>query len=328
MCSRDPAEVEAVKNEFLKAGINVETRNNPVAESLGMNFVEMWVMDERDFFAASQLYAQIQDRASGSCAVTTTPTQAKVPDLRICMNELETVNAEQPAQDINATLPKPASGRQRQELEQASSLLEKEIDEMLERDNELAAECSSLRSKMKDLEHALAEGRAALARETESQAAAERAQAEKLSALQKALECERAQRAHSEEQLRRERHESQQQLKSRDDSLKETQKELESKARLIHTQQAAMLELKGAIAALELKREEDQKALAGAHEEAAMEREARFAAEQRAEAAVEAHQSLETQLLQQKELEQRMQAHMASVNSLYSKLHAKRATRV
>jgi len=57
MCSRDPAEVEALQNEFFKAGIAVATRSNPVAESLGIGAVELWVTDERDFFTASKLYA-------------------------------------------------------------------------------------------------------------------------------------------------------------------------------------------------------------------------------------------------------------------------------
>ncbi len=67
MCSRDPVEVEALQNEFFKAGIAVATRSNPVAESLGIRAVELWVTDERDFFTASKLYAEMRDRTSGKC---------------------------------------------------------------------------------------------------------------------------------------------------------------------------------------------------------------------------------------------------------------------
>ena len=70
MCSRDPVEVEALQNEFFKAGIAVATRSNPVAESLGIRAVELWVTDERDFFTASKLYAEMRDRTSGKCGAT------------------------------------------------------------------------------------------------------------------------------------------------------------------------------------------------------------------------------------------------------------------
>ena len=163
---------------------------------------------------------------------------------------------------------------------------------MLERESELVAECASLQSKMKELGQALAEGQAALARETESRAAAEREQAEELSGLQSALECERAERGRAEEQLGRDRHEWQRQLKSRDDSLKETRKQLDSKSQLLQTQHAAMVELRDALLALELQRDADEKSLSGARKEAVMEREARLAAEERAEAAAEAQKIL------------------------------------
>ena len=56
-----------------------------------------------------------------------------------------------------------------------------------------------------------------------------------------------------------------------------------------------------------------------------MQRQARLAAEERAKAATEAQKSLEKQLLEEKDLEHRMQAHIASISSLRSKLQAKRA---
>jgi hypothetical protein len=324
MCSRDRAEIEAVKKEFFKAGIVLETRNNPVAEALGISGIELWVMDERYFFAASKLYAEIAQRTSGRCGGAPAHPQAEAPDLHIGLDEPEAGKADRPSQGVNGSKSKHASEPQREELAQASTLLEKEIDDMLERERELVAECASLRGKVKELGQALAEGQAAFARETESRAAAEREQAEKLSGLQSALECERAEGVRAQEQLGRERHEWQQQLKSRDDSLKETQTQLNSKSQLLETQQAATVELRDVIVALELKRDADEKALSGAREEAVKEREARRAAEQRAEVAAEAQRSLEQQLLEQQDLEQRMQAHVASMNSLCSKLQAKR----
>ena len=309
MCSRDPAEIEAAKNQFFKAGIAVETRNNPVAESLGISGLELWVTDERDLFTASKLYAEMHDRTSGKCGCATVPPRAETPDQHL-PNEPEPGRAEPPNRGVNGSSSKHANEPQREELEQASSLLEKEIDEMLKRESESVTECASLQSMMEEMGQALVEARAALARETESRAAAEREQAKKLSGLQSALE--------------HERHEWQRQLKSRDDSLQVTQKQLDAKSQLLQTHQAAIVELRDTIVALEEQRGANEESLSGARQEAARERETRLAAEERANAAAEAQESLEKQLLEQEDLEQRMQAHMASISSLRSKLQAKR----
>ncbi len=236
MCSRDPAEVEALQNEFFKAGIAVATRSNPVAESLGIGAVELWVTDERDFFTASKLYAEMRDRTSGKCGGATVPLQAETPGQHH-PKEPEPGKAKPPNRGVNGSNSKHANEPQREELEQASSLLEKEIDDMLKRESELVTECASLRSKMEEMGQALAEARAALGRETESRAAAEREQAKKLSGLQSAME--------------HERHEWQRQLKSRDESLKVSQKQLDAKSQLLQTHQAAIVELRDTIVASE-----------------------------------------------------------------------------
>ena len=309
MCSRDPAEVEALQNEFFKAGIAVATQSNPVAESLGIRAFELWVTDKRDFFTASKLYAEMRDRASGKCGATV-PLQAETPDQHH-PKEPEPGKVEPPNRGVNGSNSKQANEPQREELEQASSLLEKEIDDMLKRESELVTECASLRRKMEEMGQALAEeARAALARETESRAAAEREQAKKLSGLQTAME--------------HERHEWQRQLKSRDESLKVSQKQLDAKSQLLQTHQAAIVELRDTIVASEQQRAASEKSLSGARGEAAMQRQARLAAEERAKAAAEAQKSLEKQLLEQKDLEQKMQAHIASISSLRSKLQARR----
>src|SRR6266700_674589 len=137
-------------------------------------------------------------------------------------------NAGAPQSPCKLRLPTNTTRRSRS-LEKASSLLEKEIDDMLKRESELVTECASLRSKMEEMGQALAEARAALGRETESRAAAEREQAKKLSGLQSAME--------------HERHEWQRQLKSRDESLKVSQKQLDAKSQLLQPHQAAIVEL-------------------------------------------------------------------------------------
>jgi hypothetical protein len=324
LCSQDSAEVEAVRNAFGKAGIALETRNNPVAEALGINGIELWVMNERDFYNASKLFAQIQNRLPGKGGGAADQPQDQALDLYLGPPEPAAGEAGRPSQSGNGSNSKPASESQREELEQASSLLEQEIDGMLEREGQLQAECASLRRQSKELSQALEEGRVALARETESRAAAEREQAEKLSGLRSALECERAERARAEEQLGRERQEWQRELKSRDDALQETQEQLDSISQLLQAQQAAMADLNKEIARLEHQREANEKSLSGAREQATREREARLAAEERAKAAAEAQRLLEKQLLEQMVLQQRMQAQVASINSLRSKLQAKR----
>ena len=313
MCSRDPVEVEALQNEFFKAGIAVATRSNPVAESLGIRAVELWVTDERDFFTASKLYAKMRDRTSGKCGGATVPLQAETPD-QLHPKEPELGKVKPPNRGVNGSNSKHANEPQREELELASSLLEKEIDDMLKRESELVTECASLRSKMEEMGQALAETRAALDRETQSRAATEREQAKKLSGLQSAME--------------HERHEWQRQLKSRDESLKLSQKQLDAKSQLLQTHQAAIVELRYTIVASEQQRAASEKSLSGAREEATMQQQARLAAEERAKAAAEAQKSLEKQLLEQKDLEQRMQAHIASISSLRSKLQAKRVATV
>src|SRR5206468_2834128 len=69
MCSQNRNEVEAVKKELLKAGIPSETRPHPVAEALGVNGLELWIQNERDFFDASKLYARLQGRAPSNLEV-------------------------------------------------------------------------------------------------------------------------------------------------------------------------------------------------------------------------------------------------------------------
>jgi hypothetical protein len=302
MCSRDPAEIEAVRNELFKAGIGAEIRNNPVAETLGIRGVELWVVRERDFFHAKLLCAEIKARTSGKGEGATAQPQAAASGQHH-LNEPEPGEPELPNGDVNGSKPQHANEPPREELEQASSLLEKEIDEMLKRESQLVAEAASLRRKLEEMGKALAAARAALARETESRAAAEKVHAEKLSGLQSAV--------------KHERQECQRQLKSRDDSLKATEKQLQ-------TQQAAIVQLRDAMVALEQQQGANEKSLSEAREEAATQREARLAAEERAKAAAEAQKSLEQRLLEQKNLQQRMQAHIASISSMRSKLQAKR----
>jgi chromosome segregation ATPase len=327
MCSQDRTEVEGVKNELFKAGILAETRNNPVAEALGVSGIELWVQDERDFFNAAKLYARMQDRTSRKSGALPASPVVEFPGLRANASRAEADGAEDLWQRVKVDETNPSCEQRHEQLEQASSLLETEIEEMLERESELAGECEALRSKVNQLSEALSKAQSALARETDCRAAAEREQAEKVSALTTSLEQARQELARAEAQFAREKSDLQQQFKSRDDLLAETQKKLESKSQLLQKEQGALAEVRKELQSLEQARGEHEKSMAEARSQVAAEREARIAAEERADKAVASQRFLEAQLRYQKELEQQMQAHVASLNALCSRLHAKRVTR-
>ena len=64
MCAGNEKEIGMVRSKLLEAGIPSETRRHPIAESLGVNGIELWVQNERDFFNASQLYARFKHQAA------------------------------------------------------------------------------------------------------------------------------------------------------------------------------------------------------------------------------------------------------------------------
>ncbi len=325
MCSRDRAEVEAVKNELLKAGIVAEARNNPVAEALDISGVELWVHNERDFYNASRLYAEMQNHTSWKRRFAAGQAPAKAPEPGNGANKSEARPVETGGREVNPVCSRPDGELRGRDLDLASSVLEQEIDRMLDREAHLMAQGEALRAELKELGQTLAQEEAAFTRESERRAAAEKELTEKVSGLQRALERERADRAQAEEQFGRERHGWQHQLKSREDAMKEAQKKLDAQSQLLQVQLAEMAGLRETIADLERQRDADEKALSSARAEAAMEQELRLAAEERAEAAIVAHTALERRLHEQEALEQRMQVHVASMNSLCNKLQARRA---
>src|SRR5262249_39022844 len=160
-----------------------------------------------------------------------------------------------------------------------ASLLEKGIAEMFRLENELTAEGVSLRNKVEELSQALAEGQATLAREVEGRVASEKNQAAQISALSSTLE--------------RERQKWQQQLKVSDDSLKASQEKIEAMSRMLQTKDALAATLKEQIVALGLRLEEHKTLVLNARTEALAEREARMAAEERAQKSDQAQATLE-----------------------------------
>jgi chromosome segregation ATPase len=188
-------------------------------------------------------------------------------------------------------------------LKQASSLLQKGIEEMLVRENDLASECVLLQRKVGELTHTLAQAHADAAREIKSREAAQLNQAEQLNGLLTTLD--------------RERQEWQQKLKSSDDSCKHAKEQANAMSRLLHTQREVVTALKKELTALELQRDEQERALSDARTEMVAEREARVAAEERAGLIQE---SLQAQWVERQELERQIQAHAASLGSLLARV--------
>jgi len=220
ICSQKRSEIEAVKKELFRAGIRSEIRNNPLAEALRVTRLELWLEDERDLFNASKLYAALQESAPAKPpevipaapeSPTTSFIEADVPD-----------TTEQPHQDANGA-PDPGGEPPADELSQASVLLEKEIEQALERESRLSDTCASLRNQLKELTEKLAQNQTELNRETEERAATERKHTSEISKLQEALEREKQQRRRAEETLEDQTRKAREQLQSRDKALKEAE---------------------------------------------------------------------------------------------------------
>lgn len=308
MCSQKEAEVEAVRNELRKAGIASEKRTNPVAKALGVPGFELWVLDEQDFCEAARLYDELRARTAGKNGGAIAEPSSEISGPPASAGKPATPEPSQPDGDPGDAEPRPPGEPCRSELRQASTLLEKGIDEMIQHEGELAEECASLRSKVEELTKVLAREQAALAGEAERRKIAETNQAEQISGLVSALE--------------RERRDWERQLKSRDDLLKQTRDELESMSGLLHDQQSAAATLTEAIGSLEMQREEYEKSLADARHEAATEQGARLAAEERAERATLAQESLQKELARHQELEEQVRAYAASLSALCRRVGA------
>jgi hypothetical protein len=294
MCSQNVDEVEAVRKTLLRAGIAAETRTHPVAEELGMKGVELWVQDERDFFNAAKLFERMQDGSAGKIS------ERSVGVAKAAAERCST--AHRAAKSVDS---RHASEPGHEELQQAKSLLEKGIADMFARESELTEECASLRNKVQELSQALSKGQAALRRESEGRAAAEKNLQAQVSGLVSTLE--------------RERLDWQKQLKSRDDALKNAQKGLEAMCQRLQVQQAATTALKEQVVSLEMQRDERETSLCSARAEALAEREARIAADEQAKTTSRAQQLLKKQLVEQKEREYQMQTYLAGLNSLLGK---------
>ena len=291
MCAGNEKEIGLVRSKLLEAGIASETRRHPIAESLGVNGIELWVQNEQDFFNASKLYNHLQQTSGDNLVTPTTNSQSDFPG--------HSVTEPKPQAESSSTLPKdagnvdskPVAQPRRLEFKQASSLLQKSIEEILQCESELEGECTSLRAKVEQLTRALAQAQADVAEEIKTREAAERNQSEQLTDVL--------------DTIARERREWQQKLKSSDDSIKSAKEQIGAMSLLLETEQEAAETLQQKIVALQLQRDEQELSLCDTRKDLVAERKARLAADERAGFAEE---SLQKQCAERQELERQIQS--------------------
>lgn len=302
MCSKERNQVEFVKEELLRAGIPAEIRSNPLAAALRVTRLEVWLRDERDFMVASKLYLKLQarmgdrpdfawadnDTVAIGTAVDPQPTLAiSVADRTARLREMDQ-KADAPGKN----------GESADELEQASALLEQEIEALLARETKLEQKCDSLQGRVKALTESLAQAQAQAAKET-----AAREMAEKKAAVI----------ADTRGALERELRETQHQLQKRDQSLASAKTDLQAKLQESRTHDAKVADLK--------------KELVETHDQLVRETETRLAAEERAAKLATAQEQLKQQLAEQTRLQQQVRSYAGNLKSLRNKLQAKNSAR-
>jgi len=279
--------MELVREQLLEAGVASETRRHHMAETYGVNGMELWV----------------QESAQSPEAPAASPKPEGPP-----------LSSPKPQVESAHTLPKDLSkidsprlvDPRRLELKEASSLLQEGIEAILVRESELAGECATLRAKVEELTGALDRVQTDAVREIQSRDSAAQDQAEQLNRVLASIAGERQ--------------EWQEKLKASDDSFKNATEQVGSLSRQLQAQQAEATAFKQEIAALELRGQQHERILSEVCKETALEREARVSAEQRASAAEE---SLRVQRAECEELEGLIQA---SLSSLLARVSSKAAS--
>jgi DNA repair exonuclease SbcCD ATPase subunit len=302
MCSTDRNEIEFVKKELYRSGILTEIRINPLAAALRVTRLELWLRDERDFLLASKLYRKLQERIgecqelTGADNDTVTIVTAIDPQPTLAISAANrTVSLRE--MDPEAAAPRNNS-ESPDELEQASVLLEQEIEALLAREKDLEQKYDSLQGRVNALTESLAEAQAQVAREAAAREMAEK-KAAALADSQGTLQCE----------LREIQHE----LQTRDQALAAAKTDLQAKVQESRTHHTKIAELK--------------KDLVETHNQLVTETESRMAAEERAAKLASAQEQLEQQLAEQTRLQQQVRAYVGNLNSLRNRLQTKKSAR-
>jgi len=302
MCSKDRDQVEFVKRELSRVGIQTEIRSNPLAAALRVARLELWVPDERDFKMASQLYAQLEARFGEGAGNTRLDIDAAVevlveeppPRRPARMNESAPRMAD--AEPISISPPHnvpPAS-----ELEQAGALLEQEIEALLVREAELERKVETLHGKVKSLTDSLSHSQSQTARET---------------AAREAVEKKAALLAETQAGLQREARELQNQLRTKEQTLTAAKADLQASQQESRAQQAKLAEV--------------STELAKAQNQIVAERQGRTAAEERAAKQASEIKVLEQKLEEQARLREQLHTCAGNLNSLRDKLRQRHGAR-
>jgi len=343
MCSKDRTEVEFVRKELFRAGIRSEIRSNPVAAALRVSRLELWVQDERDFLTASKLCDALQ--RDGKRPDPVEPSVVALPAVAQLPASIETdSHAARPRRheqitEVDVTEPAetslPANGDG--DIEQAGVWLEKEIEELLDRETKLSESCASLQQEIAGIKESLSQAQSQASREIEGRQTAEKKLAEFLS-RHSSLENELAHRTRSEEQMQRQLKEMQAQVRPREEALLAAQSKLEVKNREVQAQQASLSKLHAEVSSRDAQVEKLRDGLSQVRAELAQERERRIAAEERADKLASRQTALEEQLVHHTRLQQELQRELqeeqkqlrgyaGTLNNLRQKLQANRPAR-
>ncbi len=298
MISRDRGQVESVKRELSRAGIQTEIRSNPLAAALRVSRVELWVQNERDFTMASKICAELEARFVERPGATGPDIDAEVQVIIEEPPPRQPTRAVDSGQRPRATEPERVvpkiNSAPSDAIEQAALLLEKEIEVLLARETDLEQKCESQQTRVNSLTESAAQLRAQVGREV---------------AAREAVEKKAAQMAEAQAALQRELRETQSQLQARDQTLATTRTELQARQQEVRSHQAKVAEVTND--------------LAKAQNQIVAERQSRTAAEDRAAKLDALNRTIEQNMEEQARLQQQLQTYAGNLTSLRNKLHAR-----
>ncbi len=344
MCSKDRKEVEAVKSELFRNGIRAEIRNNALADALRVTRVELWLQDERDYYEASKVYAEFQERGTANPKAEAAAQPEPEPEVYIDAEELPSPKASSsrrnasPAAEVVAQPPTPPAQKPEapgnEDLAEVSGLLEKDIEALLTRDENLNARCASLENTILTLEKSLGQAEAKAGAETSARIAAEK-KASEMAELQASLKRELTQRAAAEKELQRTVTKLRSDVEARGQAVAAAVTKAESQAHELKEQQTLVVALRNELNAREQHLKEMGDILTKAGIELETEKQARVAAEQRLSECAVARTALEEQAVRQtQELqklhaelqirEAQVQAYVGRLTAIRSRLQGKR----
>ena len=162
MCSTERKEVEELKSKLFRAGIRSEILSNPIAHALGIVRLEIHIL-ESDFVDASRIHqdflaARNSDSASNGAERTSGNGRAGREEVEVLVEPARLPPAvlqlgpSNPPNESRTDRPDNAGS----DLTQAAVLLEKEVEEVLARDQQLAQQSAALQDQVKKLAESLA----------------------------------------------------------------------------------------------------------------------------------------------------------------------------